>query len=50
MRNAKIYGLMVMVICMLPLAAVAGDFDGSKELICAVMDLVECSQAANAIK
>lgn len=42
MRNAKIYGLMVMIICILPLTAIAGDFDGSKPLICAVMDLVEC--------
>lgn len=42
MRNAKIYGLMVMIICILPFMAFAGDFDGSKPLICAVMDLVEC--------
>ena len=42
MRNAKIYGLMVMIICKFSFPAVAGDFDGSKELICAVMDLVEC--------
>jgi hypothetical protein len=33
---------MVMIICMFSFPAVAGDFDGSKELICAVMDLVEC--------
>jgi hypothetical protein len=42
MRNAKIYGLMVMLICMFSFPAMAGDFDGSKELICAVMNLVEC--------
>ena len=42
MRNAKIYGLMVMIICMFSFPAVAGDFDGSKPLICAVVDLVEC--------
>ena len=42
MRNAKIYGLMVMIICMFSFPAVAGDFDGSKPLICAVIDLVEC--------
>jgi hypothetical protein len=42
MRNAKIYGLIVMIIFMFSFPAVAGDFDGSKELICAVMDLVEC--------
>ena len=42
MSNAKIYGLMVMIIGMFSLPALAGDFDGSKPLICAVMDLVEC--------
>jgi hypothetical protein len=46
MKNAKIYGLMAMIICVFPFAAVAGDFDGSKELICAVMDLVECQPTA----
>ncbi|MGD8993562.1 MAG: hypothetical protein PVI00_19045 [Desulfobacterales bacterium] len=42
MRNAKLYGLMAIVICFFPLTAVAGNFDGSKELICSVMDIVEC--------
>ena len=42
MRNTKIYGFMVMIICIFPFTASAGDFDGSKPLICAVMDLVEC--------
>jgi hypothetical protein len=42
MNQVKIFGLMVMIICVFSFSAVAGDFDGSKELICAVMDLVEC--------
>jgi hypothetical protein len=42
MSNAKIYGLMGLIICIFSFPALAGDFDGSKELICAVMDLVEC--------
>jgi hypothetical protein len=42
MKNAKLHGLMVIVICIFPLTAVAGNFDGSKELICSVMDIVEC--------
>ena len=42
MRKAKIYGMMAIIIWVFPFTAVAGDFDGSKELICAVMDLVEC--------
>jgi len=42
MRNAKIFGIMVTIICMFSFPAAAGNFDGSKELLCAVMDLVEC--------
>lgn len=42
MNNSKLHGLMVLVICFFPLTAVAGNFDGSKELICSVMDIVEC--------
>ena len=42
MNNAKIYGLMGLIICIFSFPALAGDFDGSKELICAVIDLVEC--------
>jgi hypothetical protein len=42
MRNAKIYGLIVMIICTFSFPVTAGDFDGSKLMICAVMDLVEC--------
>ena len=42
MKNAKLHGLMVIVICIFPFTAVAGNFDGSKELICSVMDIVEC--------
>lgn len=33
---------MAVLICVFPLTAAAGDFDGSKELICAVMDVAEC--------
>jgi hypothetical protein len=42
MSKAKIYGLTLMIICMFSLPVLAGDFDGSKPLICAVMDIVEC--------
>ena len=42
MNQVKIFGLTLMIICMFSLPALAGDFDGSKPLICAVMDLVEC--------
>ena len=42
MRIVKIFGIMATIICMFSVPAVAGNFDGSKELLCAVMDLVEC--------
>ena len=32
----------MMSIAMMSVSAVAGDFDGSKELICSIMDIVEC--------
>ena len=33
---------MIAIICMFSVPAAAGDFDGSKELLCAVMDIIEC--------
>ena len=36
---------MVTIICMFSVPAVAGNFDGSKELLCAVMNIVECLPA-----
>ena len=42
MKNATIFGITVIIVSMFSFQASAGNFDGSKELICAVMDLVEC--------
>lgn len=42
MSQLKIFGIMVAIICLFSFPAVAGNFDGSKELICAVMDITEC--------
>ena len=42
MNQVKIIGLMLMTICIFSFPAMAGDFDGSNQLICALMDLVEC--------
>jgi hypothetical protein len=42
MRIAKIFGIMVTIAWMFSAPAVAGNFDGSKELLCAVMDIIEC--------
>ena len=42
MNKMKICSLIIISIWMLSASAMAGDFDGSKELICAVMDITEC--------
>jgi hypothetical protein len=42
MNKIKIFGLTTALIGLIAFPAVAGDFDGSKPLICAVMDVVEC--------
>jgi hypothetical protein len=42
MDKMKIFGLAMALVGLMAFPALAGDFDGSKPLICAVMDLVEC--------
>ncbi len=42
MNKIRIGGLIVILIGMMTASAVAEDFDGSKELICSIMDIVEC--------
>ena len=42
MKLLKILGIMVTIICMFSVPAAAGNFDGSKDLLCAVMDIIEC--------
>ena len=43
MRHQWIYILMVMLACCFSSQALAGDFDGSKPLICAIIEVVECA-------
>ena len=42
MNKMKICSLIIISIWLISTAATAGNFDGSKELICAVMDITEC--------
>jgi hypothetical protein len=42
MKLLKILGIMVTITCMLSAPAVAGNFDGSKNLLCAIMNIKEC--------
>ena len=42
MKKIKICGFIIISVGMIFTSAMAGDFDGSKELICSIMDVVEC--------
>jgi hypothetical protein len=42
MNTIKICSFIVISIGMISISAMAGEFDGSKELICAITDVVEC--------
>lgn len=42
MNKMKICSLIIISIWLISTSAMAGNFDGSKEMICAVMDITEC--------
>jgi len=42
MDKMKIFGITLAIVGLIAFPALAGDFDGSNPLICAVMDVVEC--------
>ena len=42
MKKIKIMGLTLLLAGLIAFPSLAGDFDGSSPLICAVMDIVEC--------
>jgi hypothetical protein len=42
MKKLKWMGLVILCIFVMPLGALAGDFDGSKSLLCAVIETFEC--------
>ena len=44
MSKLKLMGLVLLCICMAPLSAPAADFDGSRSLICASVDVIECDE------
>ena len=50
MNQIKIFGLITALVGLISLPALAGDFDGSKPLLCAVMDIVECGPGGNCQK
>ena len=50
MKKAKIFGILVSIICVFSVPAAAGDFGGSKDLLCAVMDIIECLPGGKCIE
>jgi hypothetical protein len=42
MRKTILISLSLFLICVIHMTAYAGDFDGSKELLCACMRVIEC--------
>jgi hypothetical protein len=42
MSKLKLMSLLLFCICIAPLTAVAGEFDGSKPLLCAAIEVMEC--------
>jgi len=47
MRKTMLVSLSLFLICVIHMPASAGDFDGSKELLCACMRVIECGPDGN---
>lgn len=47
MKSLKILGLIAFIIHLFSLTVLAEDFDGSRSLLCATMDVVECLPGGN---
>ena len=47
MKKIFIFGFMLFFLCVIYLPAFAEDFDGSKELVCACMRVIECGPDGN---
>ena len=47
MKKKILIGLSLFLICMIHMPVSAGDFDGSKELMCACMRVIECGPDGN---
>ena len=50
MKKLKIFSLIVISIWMMCGSAAAGNFDGSKELICSIIDVVECQPGGKCLE
>ncbi len=50
MNKMKICGLIILSVWMMSVSARASSFDGSKELICSAMDIVECMPGGKCVE
>ena len=42
MKKTIFFGIILSIFCMMSMPTAAGDFDGSKELTCTCMRVIEC--------
>ena len=50
MNRLKQLALALVLLLLVPLPAAAGDFDGSKTLLCAFMDIIECGDGGECLE
>ena len=50
MKRFRVFAFMLLFIAGIPLAALAGDFDGSKPLLCASMKVFECTAGEGCVE
>jgi hypothetical protein len=50
MKKTILFSLILFFIGMMPMSVFAGDFDGSKELMCACMRVIECGPDGNCVQ
>ena len=47
MKKCVLTGITILIFCITPFNAFAGDFDGTKDLMCACMRVIECGPDGN---
>ncbi len=50
MSKIKMFCLTILAILIFPVITIAQDFDGSKPLICAIVEINECAPGADCLK
>ena len=50
MRKTMLFSLTLFLVCVIHMPASAGDFDGSKELMCTCMRVIECGPDGNCVE